>query len=233
MFKNGLQPCRGRTCFTGINRSCDPYEAPDVRLDIYTCKFWERQTSSLGLLPNLLYRAAHFADVEGILGFSVPSIILANLLGNTRLFVRVQRVRFCDLWLVALDPSGFFCISRFVACDSPGSGNNGLVCFEEFSDLSYSWLLVTCKNKAMSTSFPWQKLHSPSRLPSPFSVLVLPAKLGERVQTSWLHFDFCEWVMKLSSKLCDLDPLPGYVTRNTLSTPLPLLHFVSGQCPLN
>ena len=36
----------------------------------------------------------------------------------------------------------------------------------------------------MSTSFPWQKLHSPSRLPSPFSVLVLRATLGERVQTS-------------------------------------------------
>ena len=40
--------------------------------------------------------------------------------------------------LVALDPSGFFCVSRFVACDSPGSGNNRLVCFEDFSDLSYS-----------------------------------------------------------------------------------------------
>ena len=92
----------------------------------------------MGLLPNSLYRAAHFADVEGILGFSVPSIILANLLENTRLFVRVQKVRFCDLWLVALDPSGFFCVSRFVACDSPGSGNNRLVCFEDFSDLSYS-----------------------------------------------------------------------------------------------
>ena len=136
--ENGLQPCRGRTCFTGINRSCDPYEAPDVGLDIYTCRVWERQTSSMGLLPNSLYRAAHFTDVEGILGFSVPSIILAKLLGNTRLFVRVQKVRFCDLWLVALDPSGFFCVSRFVACDSPGSGNNRLVCFEDFSDLSYS-----------------------------------------------------------------------------------------------
>ena len=88
----------------------------------------------MGLLPNSLYRTAHFADVEGILGFSVPSIILANLLGNTRLFVRVQKVRFCGL----LDPSGFFCVSRFVACDSPGSGNNRLVCFEDFSDLSYS-----------------------------------------------------------------------------------------------
>ena len=61
-----------------------------------------------GYCQIFLYRAAHFADVEGILGFSVPSIILANLLGNTRLFVRVQKVRFCDLWLVALDLSGFF-----------------------------------------------------------------------------------------------------------------------------
>ena len=35
--------------------------------------------------------------------------------------------------------------------------------------------LVTCKNKAMSASFLRQKFHSPSRFPSPFSVLFLPA----------------------------------------------------------
>ena len=34
------------------------------------------------LSPNSLYRAARFANFEGILGFSVPSIILADLLGN-------------------------------------------------------------------------------------------------------------------------------------------------------
>ena len=31
-----------------------------------------------------------------------------------------------------------FCVSRFVACDRPVSGNNRLVCFEDFPDLSYS-----------------------------------------------------------------------------------------------
>ena len=39
------------------------------------------------LYPNSLYRAARFANFEGILGFSVPSIILADLLGNTCLLV--------------------------------------------------------------------------------------------------------------------------------------------------
>ena len=58
---------------------------------------WERQKSSLGLLPNSLYRAARIANFERILGFSVPSIILADLLGNKCLFERVQKVMFCDL----------------------------------------------------------------------------------------------------------------------------------------
>ena len=35
------------------------------------------------LLPNSLYRAKHFANFEGSLGVSVPSITLADLLGNT------------------------------------------------------------------------------------------------------------------------------------------------------
>ena len=35
------------------------------------------------LLPDSLCRAARFEDFQGILGFSVPSIILAELLGNT------------------------------------------------------------------------------------------------------------------------------------------------------
>ena len=36
-------------------------------------------------------------------GFSVPSIILADLLGNTCLLARVQKVMVCDLWLVDFD----------------------------------------------------------------------------------------------------------------------------------
>ena len=37
--------------------------------------------------PNSLYRAVRFANFEGILGFSVPSIMLGDLLGNTCLLV--------------------------------------------------------------------------------------------------------------------------------------------------
>ena len=76
-----------------------------------------------------LYRAARFANFERILGFSAPSIILADLLGNTRLLERVQKVTVCDLWILI----GFvcFCVSRFVAGDRPVSGNNRLVLFED------------------------------------------------------------------------------------------------------
>ena len=35
----------------------------------------------LSTCNNLLYHAVRFANFEGILGFSVPSIILADLLG--------------------------------------------------------------------------------------------------------------------------------------------------------
>ena len=38
-----------------------------------------------------------FLKFEGILGFSVPSIIFADLLGNTFLVERVQKVMVCDL----------------------------------------------------------------------------------------------------------------------------------------
>ena len=39
------------------------------------------------LWPNSLHRAARFANFEGILGFYIFSIILADLLGNTCLLV--------------------------------------------------------------------------------------------------------------------------------------------------
>ena len=36
---------------------------------------------------------------KGILGFSVASIILVNLLGNTCLLEQVQKVMVCDRWI--------------------------------------------------------------------------------------------------------------------------------------
>ena len=47
---------------------------------------------------------SRFANFEGILGFSVLSIILADLLGNRCSFQRVQKVMVCTLWLVDFDP---------------------------------------------------------------------------------------------------------------------------------
>ena len=72
-----------------------------------------------------------FLLFEGILGFSVPSIILADLLGNLSLLV-----------------IGAFRSTLFVSVfrGSLLSGNNRLVFFEDFSDHSYSCLLPSTKS---------------------------------------------------------------------------------------
>ena len=66
---------------------------------------------------------------KGFWVFLFRQSILADLLGNTRLLERVQKVTVCDLWILI----GFvcFCVSRFVAGDRPVSGNNRLVLFED------------------------------------------------------------------------------------------------------
>ena len=78
-------------------------------------KRWVRLSFLNQLKPSSLYRAVRFANFEGILGFSVPSIILTDLLGNTCLPARVQKVMVCDSWLVDFDPFCLFRVSRFVA----------------------------------------------------------------------------------------------------------------------
>ena len=45
----------------------------------------------------------------------------------------------CD-WCISIH-FACFCVSRFAACDRPVSGNDRLVFFEAFYDLSYSCLL--------------------------------------------------------------------------------------------
>ena len=70
-----------------------------------------------------------YAKFEGILSFSVPSILLADLLGKTCLLSRVQKVLVCDLSLVDFDASCFFRVPRALLCDRPVSGNNGQVKF--------------------------------------------------------------------------------------------------------
>ena len=116
------------------------------------------------LLPNSLYRAARFANFEGVLGFfcsvNRPSgprrkhmFTLTSLKGHGLWFViggfRSVWFIYCVAWLV------------IVVCGA-------LVGFLIFLNL------VTCENKAMS-AFLRQKFHSPSRFPSPFSVLFLRA----------------------------------------------------------
>ena len=113
-----------------------------------------------------------------------PSIILADLLGNTCVLVRVQKFMVSDLWLVDFDPFCLFRVSRFVALRSScsNSGNNRLVQFAMQIFLIFL-ILVTRKNKAKSSSFLRQKIHSPSPFPSLFlsSLESFSAKLGEHV----------------------------------------------------
>ena len=102
------------------------------------------------LQRNSLYHALRFANFR----FSVPLIILVNLLGNICLLARVQKVMVCDSWLVDFKPPCLFCVSRFVALWSSCFGpTNRPVKFalQIFFYLSYSCqsnvcLLLSTKN---------------------------------------------------------------------------------------
>ena len=80
-----------------------------------------------------MYRAARFANFEGILGFSVPSVFKVDLLGNTCLLV-IGAFR-STLFVSALGSPLVIALFRIV------SGNNRLVFFEAFYDVSYPCLL--------------------------------------------------------------------------------------------
>ena len=97
-------------------------------------------------------------SVLQISGFSVPSIILAEL--KSSWFV----IR--DCWVSIR----FVCFlfQGLLLCDRPLSGNNNrLVKFASQIFLIFL-ILVTCENKATSASFLRQKIHPPSRFPSLF-----------------------------------------------------------------
>ena len=100
--------------------------------DVVAYESWSHMEVRLyfTLQPNSLYRAVRLANFEGILGFSVASIIVTELVGS---------IIFTSDWCISIH-FVCFCVSRLVACDRP-SGNNPLVFFEDFSDLSYSCLL--------------------------------------------------------------------------------------------
>ena len=107
-----------------------------------------------------------FANFEAILGFSVPSIILTDLLGNACLLARVQKVMVIRDWWISIR---FVCFvfQGSLLCDRPVSGYNRRVKFASQIYLIFL-IFVTCKNKATSVFFLRQKIHSSSRFPLPF-----------------------------------------------------------------
>ena len=131
------------------------------------------------LQPNSLYRTARFANFERILGFSVPSIILADLLGNT--FT-------CD-WCILIH-SVCFCVSRSVACDRPVSGNNQIVFFGRFF-WSFLFLSLARIKQCLPPALDKNSTHHRDFLRYSWAVL------------SYSKFCFCgpSWVSALN---CDL-----------------------------
>ena len=92
------------------------------------------------LLPSLKTREFWRSKANWRLRFSLPSIILdilADLVGNTSLLRRVQKVMVCDLWLVDLDP---FCV---------------FLCFKVCClwSLNYDWIRVFLKSAVRGQMF--------------------------------------------------------------------------------
>ena len=101
---------------------------------------------------NLLYCAARFANFEGILGFSILSIILADLLGNTCLLV--IGAFWCTLFVSVLQGSLLVMVLFRTL-----SGNDRLSFFEAFYDRSFLFLsLARIKQWSLCTSTTWRKL---------------------------------------------------------------------------
>ena len=124
-----------------------------------------------------------FANFEGSLGFSVPSIILVDLLGNTCLLFTCMSAKGHGLWFVI---GGFWSV-LFVWCFKVCCfviacfrQNYWLVKFASQIFLIF-FILGICKNKAMSASFFQQKIHPPSRFPLLFlsSLRVILSQAGQ------------------------------------------------------
>ena len=77
------------------------------------------------------------------MGFSVLSIILTDLLGNTCVLAQVQKVLVCD-WRISIR-FVYFVFQGSLLCDRPVSGNDGLVKFASQISLIFL-ILVTYKN---------------------------------------------------------------------------------------
>ena len=85
-----------------------------------------------------------FANFEGIKAFSVPSIILADLVGNTCLLARVQNVMVWTRdWWISLR-FDCFVFQGSLLCDRPVSGINRL---DKIASQIFLLFLIFVKNR--------------------------------------------------------------------------------------
>ena len=89
-----LEPAWNREKITNFSKNRRYYVVKITNVSNHYCAFHKHANSEVQKQPSQLR-------------FSLPSIILTDLLGNKTLLKRVQKVKVCDLWLVDFDP---FCV---------------------------------------------------------------------------------------------------------------------------
>ena len=133
-----------------------------------------------------------FCKIRRNLGFfySVNPLGL-DLLGNTCLLARAQKVLVCDSWLVAFDPFCLFRVSRALLCDRPVSGNNRLVKFASQIFWSFLFLSLARIKQRLPPSFDKNSAHH-RNLPWFFVSLFVGSLESFSANASWAskwHFD--------------------------------------------
>ena len=165
-----------------------PSVCPGFKSQCWCNHSWNLDWEFLGFISKFVVLHCAFCKLWRIFGFSLPSIILADLLGNTCLGH--------GLWFAI---GGFwsvlFRVQGSLLCDRPVSGNDRLVKFASQIFLIFL-ILVTCKNKSMFASFLQQKIFSPSQFPSLLlnSLESFLAKLGEHVIVISINLAFTKMI---------------------------------------
>ena len=145
--------------------------------------------------------------------FSVPSIILADLLGNICLLARVQKVMVCDSWVVNFKPFCLFHVSRFVALWLSYFGpNNRLVKFALqiffFIFLSlFKWCSIICSWKNVQIIFvSFTSVEgTPLFRGKETSIQCLPPSFDKKIHSP-LRFPVLSWAERAHHNVICINP---------------------------